>query len=285
MQRFYKLRRRLNELRLMLNFAAARGETLRDKWRLFYYSGVKESLTHRGWRSYSESKILSFSLRAYANRFFQVCARDNGMDVSTVAEFFSTRWVILPPELPPLQPKVIYDLGANIGAASLYFATHYPDSRFYGFEPLPSNYKFCTLNYKNLRGAQVFPWAISAASGIATFELNINDPRGGRLKGCPPPLQTVLNEKIVVSVFSIADLIHRQKLEPPDFLKIDVEGAEVEVLKGIGESCPNLKRILIETHGLEVETACLEWIKNNGFRVGHLHSVAPGFSSVWCDRV
>ena len=271
--------------RIMLKFGYEHGKSWRDCARLFYYSGLKESLAFRGWASYSPERILRFAVCADPKTIFDVYARDNGLDVGTFAEFFSTLHTILPPELPPIKPKTVYDIGANIGSASLYFAVRYPQARFFGFEPLPANVEICTLNYRNLPGSQVLPWAVGSRSGKATFEVSPGDARGGRLKGSLPGKQDGLKKQLDVEVFSMSDLIKKQKLEPPEFVKIDVEGAELDVLNGIGNDCPSIKRMLIETHGPELEADCLRWIAENGFKVGHSHWAAAGYAAIWCDRV
>src|SRR6266481_9024844 len=132
-----RLRKRISWLEIILQFAWAYGNSWRECARLFYYSGIKESLAYRGWVTYSPERILQFSVCAGQHGAFQVHARDNGLDAGTFAEFFSSRYTILPPELSPIEPRIIYDIGANIGIASLYFAIRYPRARFYGFEPLP----------------------------------------------------------------------------------------------------------------------------------------------------
>ncbi len=212
----------------MLHFGWVRGGSLRDRARLFYYAQLKPSLVSRGWSSNSEERLLSFSIKATEGARFQVYARDNGLDPGTMATFLSPRSRIMPSNLPPLQPRVIYDLGANIGIATLGFAILYPTARFYGFEPVPANLELCVRNYKNLPKAEAFPWAVGSRSEVTAFECN-NDPRGGHLQAMPgnPHLQP--KKLIDVQVYSIADLVRVRKLEPPEFLKIDVEGAEVEV--------------------------------------------------------
>jgi FkbM family methyltransferase len=203
--------------RQAIGFARARGSSMMERCRLLYHLGLKPSLVFRRFSHYTSDRILSFSLRATAQTDFQIFARDDGLGVGTFAEFFQPRHVMMPPELAPMKPKVIYDLGANIGAASLYFATLYPDAHFYAFEPMPVNYEICALNYRNLPNSRVFPWAVGARSEIATFECK-NDPRGGGLSGSVtnPGLQSA--GQFDVQVFSIADLIRVQKLDPPDFL-------------------------------------------------------------------
>jgi len=205
--------------------------------------------------------------------------------MSTFAEFFSSRYVLIPPELPPMEPEVVYDIGANIGIASLFYATRFPKARFYGFEPVPANVDVCRLNFRNLPRAEVFPWAVGAQSGTAFFEFAAQDLRGGRLQGQGQGKQGAPKQRIEVPVVSIADLAGRKKLPPPDFVKIDVEGAELEVLEGMGGQARNIKRLLVETHGPEVEAACRQWFGAHQFTIRHSQAVAPGFAAIWCDSV
>lgn len=273
------LRQRIGGWMDLLKFAWARGGSLQDTVRLFYYVGAKSSLVFRGWGSYSPERILCFGVKAAGDTRFRVYARDNGLDAGAIAEFFSPRSRIIPSELPPLHPKVIYDLGANIGIASLRFAALYPDARFYGFEPLPANHKVCVLNYRNLRKAQAFPWAVGSRSEVTTFEPN-EDPRGGQLRTAPgnPKLQS--GKPIDVQVYSVGDLIRVQKLEPPEFLKIDVEGAEMEVLRGMGDAVQSVKRMFVETHGATLKAECLQWMRERGFQIRP--SADP--TALWGDR-
>lgn len=263
----------------MLQFGWARGGSLRDGARLFHYLALKPSLVSRGWGSYSPERIVSFSIKATGSARFRVYVHDNGLEAGTIAEFFSPHSRKVPTELPPLRPKVIYDVGANIGIASLHLATLYPDARVYGFEPLPPNYEVCVLNFQNLPQAEAFLWAVGSRSEVTAFECN-EDPRGGHLQAtpCNPHLQP--QKRIDVQVYSIADLIQVQKLEPPEFLKIDVEGAELEVLRGMGEAVQSVKRIFVETHGPTLKEECLKWMREHGFKLWP----SPDPTALWGDR-
>jgi len=207
------------------------------------------------------------------------------MDVGTIEEFFSSRNAVIPPEVPPYEPQVVYDIGANIGASSLYLATHYAKTRFYAFEPLPSNQKICELNFRNLPGSRVFPWAIGAHTGTVCFHYDERDSRGGRIQGSPHPEQRPLQREIQVPLYSVEDIVRLNKLEPPDFLKIDVEGAELGVLEGIGGQIKTIKCMILETHGAELTQKCLVWLKEHEFVIRHHRESPPGFGYIWCDRV
>lgn len=274
-----RFRERIEHWKHIIKFARARGGSPKECYRLFYYAGLKASLVFRGLSSYSPERLLSFSLRVNNSRTFQVFARDNGLDVGGFVEFFEPVRTMIPPDLPPLKPKVIYDLGANVGAASLYFAAIHPEARLYGFEPMPANYEVCMLNYRNLPHSRAFPWAVGARSETTVFECQ-NDPRGGRLVGGVANPRLQLTGKIDVQVVSIADLIQVHGLEPPEFLKIDVEGAEMEVLKGMERHAQTVKRLFVETHSPDLRNECLRWMRAKGFRMHD--SVDP--TALWGDR-
>lgn len=271
-------------LALIFNFSQHRGAGLREKFRLFYHAYAKPSLAFRGLARYHAERLLEFEIHAAKVRRFRVCTRDNQFDLTTFVEFFSEQHIIIPEKLPAYVPQVIYDIGANIGIASLYFAERYPKAQLFGFEPVPSNFKLCSANYANLSKGQAFPWAVGASSGTATFEFDEADLRGGRLEESRANDSKSTCQQLAVTVVSIADLVAEKQIAPPDFIKIDVEGAELQVLAGIGPSLPHIKRMLIETHGPELLKQCLDWLKANGFKVQDINEVAPGFAAVWADK-
>jgi FkbM family methyltransferase len=250
-----------------IRYAATTGSSLLQKLRLFYHTALKPSLAFRGLARYSAARILAFTIKAPHGRTLEAHVRDNGVGMITIAEFFSAHSIIIPADLGAHQPKVIYDLGANVGIASLYFSSLFPKATIYGFEPLPENLEVCALNYQNLpEPSRVFPWAVGAESGTAVFDCQ-NDSRGGRLESSPhdPKLQAA--GKMEVEVYSIGDLILKKGLLPPDILKIDVEGAEFDVLRGLEKHYRSVKWILMETHGDELEAKCISWLVARGFKI------------------
>lgn len=65
---------------------------------------------------------------------------------------------------------------------------------------------------------------------------------------------------------TLDDVIARDGLAPPDLLKIDVEGSEAAVLHGAAELLRRRPHLIIETHGAEVERACVAALAPHGYR-------------------
>ncbi|MGD9849537.1 MAG: FkbM family methyltransferase [Desulfuromonas sp.] len=62
----------------------------------------------------------------------------------------------------------IIDIGANVGAASIFFSLKFPSAKVYGFEPLPDIWKHLDQNTKSFKNIQAFPF------GLLSTDCNLN---------------------------------------------------------------------------------------------------------------
>lgn len=124
---------------------------------------------------------------------------------------------------------IIYDIGANLGNHTIYFADHAKTAQIYAFEPVTANYNLLDANVKANNFTDrvtLFNNAIGAEKGHAFMQI----PEGNAgnfgmmsiVKGQPQNA-----EKVEVVV------IDELNLPTPDYVKIDTEGFEVNVLKGM----------------------------------------------------
>jgi FkbM family methyltransferase len=123
---------------------------------------------------------------------------------------------------------VFWDVGAHFGYYSLLASRAAADGQCHAFEPSERNLWYLRhhVQWNRLENVTVHPFALCAHDGTADF----GSGRGtgsGRVKlegmphgGCP------------VLVRSIDSLVVGQQCAAPTFLKIDVQGAEAEVLRG-----------------------------------------------------
>jgi FkbM family methyltransferase len=148
--------------------------------------------------------------------------------------------------------NVFYDVGANVGFFSLLAARLIgPHGNVISFEPLPENLRSLRANVERNRFANVkiLPFALGAANGEQVFQVS-ERPTWGKLKdvGTAAPDKYLTDIKVIVR--RLDDLVIEGAIPPPDFVKIDVEGAEVEVVEGAIETLSRHgPALIIELHG------------------------------------
>jgi FkbM family methyltransferase len=152
---------------------------------------------------------------------------------------------------------VFYDLGANIGYYSILAAQKITSGKIYSFEPLPENIKVfkkhLQLNKTKLQSKviELNEFAIADENKIVEFSNHAvyND---GNTYVNQSFVFTEAAQKITVQAFSIDELIAKGYLLP-DVLKIDVEGAELDVLNGARKTLESSKpNIFLATHSCHV---------------------------------
>jgi FkbM family methyltransferase len=129
--------------------------------------------------------------------------------------------------------QVFYDIGANIGFFSLIAARRVGrDGRVYAFEPVPRNARSILLSARLNRfdTIEVFPDAVGGASGRANLLLARHIGGAVLASVAAPP---DISGSIEVNLVTIDHAIQRYNLRPPHLIKIDVEGAELDVLDGM----------------------------------------------------
>ncbi len=129
-------------------------------------------------------------------------------------------------------PKVIFDIGANIGAISVLMANIYPNSIIYSFEPVEANFELLKRNTKKYGNIKIFNYGLGEKSSFFKM-LTSKDPlnHGGHSLhdfGCD-----IEAKSEVVTIKNINEVIEDLGIEFIDLVKIDCEGAETEILKSL----------------------------------------------------
>lgn len=142
-------------------------------------------------------------------------------------------------------PHRIIDCGSNIGLSLLFFKAVYPNSQVMAFEPEPNCFKVASENLKrnNLEGVDLQNAAIGSENGKLNLFINTKDSMGSSLNPRRKDNPSI-TEKIEVDVVALGDCLET----PVDFLKLDIEGNEADVLKALGSKIQNAKQIFCEYH-------------------------------------
>ncbi len=141
-------------------------------------------------------------------------------------------------------PKFIIDCGANIGLASLFFLSRYTNATIIAIEPEKSNFKQLlknTCNYSNIK-------CVNSGIWNRTTELEVIDKRNFGHWGFQCEEVDEPNDKTIKAA-SIDDILDKFDISEIDLLKIDIEGAELELFsKNYENWLPKTKVIMIELH-------------------------------------
>lgn len=179
---------------------------------------------------------------------------------------------------------VFYDIGANIGFFSFIAARCVGEpGRVYAFEPLPRNVRAIRRGaLRNDFEIEVFPYAVGAFNGDA--ELRKARHIGGAMlasAGMPPDDVG----RVTVKIVRLDHAIRQYGLRPPTLVKIDVEGAELDVLQGMPDTLRRHRpKILLELDDASLpELRCrtravAAFLHRHGYEVSTLPPAYPGLA-------
>ncbi len=154
--------------------------------------------------------------------------------------------------------SVFYDVGANVGLYSLLAARAGPAGKTYAFEPLPKNawYLRRHLELNGIHSVKLFELAISDRVGTDHFYETGDRAMGHLAADGSPPVRTE----------TLDSLLKKEEILPPDYLKLDIEGAELRALQGARECIQRHRPVIfLATHGREVHAGCCQLLESCGY--------------------
>lgn len=160
-------------------------------------------------------------------------------------------------KLPNAQDQVLLDIGANIGNHSVFFSSMF--KKIYAFEPNPVTYEVLRINSEyasNNKNIEHFNFGLSDAEDTLPFYVNSSNIGGSAIVS----KDYNSSDTISVSVKQLDD-IREIKNEFISLIKIDVEGHELNVLRGAKKTLTkNMPAILFEQQASEIHDGSSEVI-------------------------
>ncbi len=247
--------KKLAKLGRTLVLAMVKGDGLASRCRLLNLL-TKHIRVSRGWSKFTGVEH-HIQIR-HDGRRADITLRDNGTDAHVFADIFGNECYRVPS--PHIAPRVIYDAGANIGLASVFFHLSYPDARLYSFEPV--EHAMCSKNIK-AESTKLFPLALGKENGACNILVDPLNSGGHRLERYDEDANL---KQMPVTLRRLDQLITEEKLPMPEMLKIDAEGAECDIIEGLGAMVNGLKVVVAETQSAKNHRWIKEHLKQAGFR-------------------
>jgi FkbM family methyltransferase len=147
---------------------------------------------------------------------------------------------IAPPLLPTDNVRRIVDCGANIGITSLFLAARYPRATILSVEPHPENFALLKTNVAQV--PRILPIR-ACVTGTSQDVVRFTDDQatwGNRI--------ATDDDGVLVPAITIEELCNQNGFQKIDLLKLDIEGAEEQVL-GNGAFLARTEHIIVELHG------------------------------------
>jgi len=146
---------------------------------------------------------------------------------------------------------VFFDIGANVGFYSLLSSFLVEPGKVFAFEPLPRNTayfkKHVALNQRE--NIELLELALSDWNGKSQFELEKTGAMGKIHSG----------GSLSVDVVTLDALLQAQRVAPPNYMKMDIEGEEFKALLGAKVCFERYHpKLFLATHGREVHKQCCQ---------------------------
>ncbi len=186
--------------------------------------------------------------------------------------------------------KIVFDVGANNGSEFIELAKNNNDTFVYAFEPTPEMCEIIKTKAAGLNNYRLIEKAVSNYEGKATFHV-----AGQNDWGCSSLLQFsdksktdwpgrtdfVVTKTIEVDVIRLDKFIDDNNIRTIEYLHIDTQGSDLNVLIGLGHYLSIVKEGVIEAAnkedilylGQNTKDQCIDFLNQNGFII----------DNIWCN--
>ena len=160
--------------------------------------------------------------------------------------------------------SIVFDIGANVGFYTLLASVLVgPKGRVFAFEPVKRNFFFLKkhLLLNHIVNVSVIKAAVGDSSGTCFFDESSSSGEGHiSTKG-----------RIQVKLVNLDNLISKGEIPFPNYIKIDVEGAEMQVLSGARSMLKEIHpTIFLATHGRDIHSRCCNYLTCLGYTLESL---------------
>lgn len=150
----------------------------------------------------------------------------------------------VPPETGTFRPTQIIDIGANVGAATIFFQHRYPGLPIVCYEPAQENLSYLKRNLSQIPNTEIVECGLSDRDGTERLF-------HGKLQclqhSIHPSIEVDQSDFELIRLRDAATELP-QKLIAGALMKIDTEGCEMEILRSVAPKLKDISLIYVEYH-------------------------------------
>ena len=160
-------------------------------------------------------------------------------------------------DFPISNDDVIIDVGAHIGLFALFASQFCKNGKIFCYEPIKENYKILIENIEMNQIQNIFPNNLAVTKETSRVKIFLNDDQSGH------SMFTQNKNFVEVDSKSLSDIFIDNGIKECDFLKLDCEGAEYEIVESISsELFTKINKTAIEYHMVDTKPELLEQLIN-----------------------
>lgn len=193
---------------------------------------------------------------------------------------------------------IIFDLGANRGDTVEKYLELFPKAEIHAFEPFPLSFEILSKRYQNDKRVILNNIAVSDHNNKSTLYVNKNVDTNSLLKpqktGLSSDKQVANVDTIEINNTTLTKYCENKKIETIDILKMDIQGGELNVLKGGKELLSKNKIDLIYSEAYFIEQyenqplffEIATHLLSNNYLLQDIYSPIYGNQALaWCDVI
>jgi FkbM family methyltransferase len=137
--------------------------------------------------------------------------------------------------------KTIFDVGANVGQTTTDLRRLFPKAFIHAFEPTPSSRDAYLKRHGQDSNLKLWSCAIASEPGQATFQVNLKSMTNSLLNAAQSSAEWIGQENVTnvesisVEVRTLDEFCATNNIQFIDILKLDIQGSELDALKGATE--------------------------------------------------
>jgi FkbM family methyltransferase len=160
-------------------------------------------------------------------------------------------------DFPISNDDVIIDVGAHIGLFALFASQFCKNGKIFCYEPIKENYKILIENIEMNQIQNIFPNNLAVTKETSRVKIFLNDDQSGHS-------MFIQNKNFVeVDSKSLSDIFIDNGIKECDFLKLDCEGAEYEIVESLSADLfTKINKTAIEYHMVDTKPELLKQLIN-----------------------